>query len=118
MRQHIVSFKLAFSGVWYAVRSQPNFAVHIYATIFALSLGLMLNISELEWLVIILTIVLVFTTEMINTAIESMTDLITKEYHVKAKIAKDVSAGMVLLSAIGSVIIGIIIFGPKLLNSI
>lgn len=113
---HRISFKHAFDGLVYVVKNHPNMKVHGLATLAALGLGFVLKLVFIEWLIIFFTILLVLTTEMMNTAVESMTDLITTEYRQQAKIAKDVSAGMVLLTAAGSVIIGIIIFLPKILG--
>lgn len=115
MYKHTISFRLAFSGVAYALRTQPNFLVHAGFAFASIILGILLQISRIEWLVLTFTIILVFACEMINTAIESMTDLITSEHRQSAKIAKDVSAGMVLIAAIGAVIIGSVIFLPKIL---
>jgi diacylglycerol kinase (ATP) len=114
MNRHIHSFHLAFSGVWYAIRTQLNFKVHSLAAVLAVVLGFYFQISHVEWVALILTIVLVFVAEMINTSIESMTNLITTEHRQQAKIAKDISAGMVLTAAIGAVIVGIVIFAPKI----
>ncbi len=105
---------MAFSGLRHAFTSQPNFLIHTLASILVIILGMALHLSLSEWIIVTLAIVLVFSAEMINTAIESMTDLITKEYHHEAKIAKDVSAGMVLLVSLGASIIGIVVFGPKI----
>lgn len=114
LRRHHISFKAAFSGLFWAWRTQPNFRVHFVLAAGALGLAWFLNISRLETLIIIFTIILGLTAEMINTALESMTDLITAEYRQQAKIAKDVSAGMMLTVAIGAVIIVIVIFWPYL----
>ena len=114
LRQHGVSFRNAFAGLWWALTTQPNFKVHIFLSVVALSLGWFFHISEIEFTIIIFTIVLGLSAEMINTAIESMTDLITKEWRSEAKIAKDVSAGMMLVVAIGAVFVAGIIFIPKL----
>lgn len=72
------------------------------------------QISRLEFLILLLTITLVLIAEMINTSLEAATDLLTPEYQSQAKIAKDVAAGMVLLTAVLSVIIGLVIFIPYL----
>jgi len=77
--------------------------------------GIYFEISYIEWLVILFTFNMVIVAEMVNTSIESMVDLITLERREDAKIAKDVSAGMVLISALSSVIIGMYIFLPKFL---
>lgn len=79
-------------------------------------MGWWLGLSQLEWLIILFTIVLVFIAEMVNTAIESMTDLITVRYSRHAKAAKDVAAGMVLVTAISALIVAAAIFLPYLIN--
>lgn len=111
---HKISFKYAWDGIMYAFTSQPNLRFHgMFAVLVTLS-GWYFQLTRFEWLTVIFTVLLMFTAEMVNTALESMTDLITIEYRNQAKLAKDTSAGMVLLNAIGSVIIGIIIFGPHI----
>ena len=114
MTKHHISFKHAIDGILYCVRTQPNFRLHLFAAILVIFLGKYLKIESTEWIILAFTIILVLVAEMVNTALESMTDLITKEYHQEAKIAKDVSAGMVLVSAISAVIVGVIIFLPYL----
>lgn len=75
-------------------------------------------VSTIEYLVIIFTIILGLSVEMINTSIESMTDLITLEHRQDAKVAKDVAAGMMLMTALGAFVIGCVIFGPRVLDVI
>ena len=116
MNRHVHSFQLAFSGIWYALTTQLNFVVHTIIACLALGLGLTLHISYLEWVAILIAIVLVLVAEMINTSIESMTDLITTEHRQHAKVAKDVSAGMVLVAALGAVAIAALIFLPKIMR--
>lgn len=116
MNDHLLSFGLAFKGIFYAFRTQLNFKVHTFFTFSVIILGWLMNISSTEWYILILTIIMVFVAEMLNTSIESVTDLVTTEHRLSAKIAKDVSAGMVLIAAIGSVIIGLMIFLPKLVE--
>ncbi len=112
LRKHHISFKNAFAGVFWALRTQPNFRIHITLSLFALLAGIILRISHIEMTIIVFTILLGLTVEMLNTAIESMTDLITTEWREQAKIAKDVSAGMMLLVAFGAVIVAAFIFSP------
>ncbi len=114
IRQHTISFKNAFAGLWWALTTQPNFRIHISLSVAALLLSWYLGISALEWVIIVFTIVLGLSAEMINTAMESMTDLITHEWRKEAKVAKDVSAAMMLTVAIGAVIVAGLIFGPKI----
>src|SRR3989339_493255 len=122
LKKHTVSFKYAFKGLYYALRTQPNFAVHIFMAFAAAGLGLYLKISDLEWAIIVLTILAVLAAEMFNTALETVTDAL--KVHKKTErddyyimVAKDVAAGAVLLSAVAAVIVGLIIFGPKIFSS-
>ena len=111
---HRISFKHAWDGIWHTFKTQPNMRFHGFISILVVLSGWYFQISKIEWFVILFTILLMFTAEMINTSIESMTDLITTEHKKAAKIAKDVSAGMVLLNAVGSIVIGLYIFLPKI----
>lgn len=108
----IASFKYAFSGLWYALRTQRNARVHLSLAILATGAGIILHISAVEFALIFVAITMVFVAEMFNTVFELCVDLASPEYHPLAKIAKDVAAGAVLLSAILAVIIGIFVFGP------
>jgi diacylglycerol kinase len=110
----IAGFGYAFQGLWYALRTQRNARVHLTVAIFATILGIVLRISAVEFAMIFMAIAGVFIAEMFNTVFELCVDLASPEYHPLAKIAKDVAAGAVLLSAILSVIIGLFIFGPHL----
>lgn len=114
LKRHTISFKHALDGIVYTFKSQPNFRVHSVFAILAISLGFYFSISSSEWAVIILVISWVLVAEMINTTVESVIDLHTQTYHDLAKVAKDVSAGMVLISAIMAVIVGLIIFVPQI----
>ena len=116
LRRHTVSFRNAFAGIWWAFTTQPNFRIHLILASFALFLSWYLGITQIELAVVIFTVVLGLLAEMINTAIESMTDLITKEWHKEAKIAKDVSAGMMLTVSVGAVLVAWVIFGSKLIS--
>ena len=112
LRKHHISFKNAFSGLFWALRTQPNFRVHFILSVLAIALAIYLRITYIEQTIILFTIVLGLTAEMINTSIEAMTDLITKEWRKEAKIAKDVSAGMMLMVAITATVVAVIIFRP------
>ncbi len=114
LHRHTISFKHAADGIKYAITTQPNFRIHCIIATLVLIAGWYFHISGLEWGLLIFTILWVLLSEMMNTTVESMVDLITTEYQEQAKVAKDVAAGMVLLGAIGSIIMGIIIFLPKL----
>ena len=116
LRKHHISFKNAYRGIFWAFDTQPNFKIHLLLSFIALFLGFILEISGIEMLLIIFCIVLGLGAEMINTSIEAMTDLITIEWRKEAKIAKDVSAGMMLVIAIGTLIVGFYIFIPKIIK--
>lgn len=117
-RIHRISFKHAFDGFVYAVKTQPNFRFHLLATVAVILMGIYFSISPVEWLILVFTINTVLVAEMVNTSIESMVDLITLERRADAKIAKDVSAGMVLISATLAVVVALIVFLPKILTVI
>lgn len=117
-RSLIKSLGYATEGIIYAYKENQNIRIHFFAAIIASVVSIMLGVTHLEMVVIALTILIAICAEMVNTAIEKMTDLITKEHRLEAKIAKDVSAGMVLITAIGSVVVGIIIFTPYILRLI
>ncbi|MDQ2903642.1 MAG: diacylglycerol kinase family protein [Ktedonobacteraceae bacterium] len=110
----IAGFGYAFTGLWYALRTQRNVRVHALVAALAIIMGLILHISAIEFAIVFMAITGVFVTEMINTVCELCVDLASPEYHPLAKIAKDVAAGAVLLSAMLSVVIGLFIFGPHL----
>lgn len=117
-KHHHISFKNAFNGLFWAFKTQPNFRIHIFLSFISLFIGFCLNISYIEWVLIIFVIVIGITSEMINTSIESMTDLITIEWQKDAKIAKDVAAGMMLFTSFGAILIAAIIFIPKIIRII
>jgi len=110
----VTSFKYAFSGVWYVLRTQRNARIHAAVASAVIVLGLWLGLSRTEWAIIALTIGLVLAAESFNTVAEAAVDLATAEYHPLAKIAKDVAAGAVLLMAIAAVVVGLLILGPPL----
>jgi diacylglycerol kinase len=111
----VESFRFAFAGLAYCFATQRNFRIHIAIAILVALLGLFLGLSWVEWSVLAATVVLVLAAEMTNTMVEALVDVVTVEHHPLAKVAKDVAAGIVLLTAIGSVVVGLFIFLPKLL---
>jgi len=112
LRRHHISFQHAIEGILWAVKTQPNFIVHLIISLCVLLAASFFRISAIETTILVFTILLGLMAEMINTALESMTDLITTEWKTQAKVAKDVSAGMMLLVATGAVIIAGLIFIP------
>lgn len=114
LRKHHISFKNAWSGIVWALKTQPNFRVHIVLSIIALALAKYFSITTTETIIIVFTILLGLAAEMINTSLECMTDIITTQWRQEAKRAKDVAAGMMLLVAIGALGVAILIFGPRI----
>lgn len=94
------------------IRSQHNAWIHALATVAVLVLGLIFGLSTADWCWIVLAVVGVWTAEALNTAFEFLTDVASPNFHPVAGTAKDVAAGAVLISALGSVVIGLLIFGP------
>lgn len=110
----IAGFRYALRGLWYAMRTQRNARVHVSIAILAILMGVVLHISAVEFAIVFVAITGVFIAEMFNTVVELCIDLASPDYHPLAKVAKDVAAGAVLLSAMLSVVIGLFIFGPHL----
>ncbi|MBP9816253.1 diacylglycerol kinase family protein [Candidatus Woesebacteria bacterium] len=112
--KHSISFKHAYDGVLWALRSQPNYRIHIVFSTIAVFLGWTLAIDYYEWLLIILLITMGLVIETLNTGLEATTDAITREWREEIKIAKDVAAAAMLTFAVGAVIIAVMIFVPKI----
>lgn len=108
------SFTHAFAGISYALNHDQNLVVHFIAALLVIIASIFFKVNAFEMGILGVMILLVITTEMINSTMEKIVDLITKEHRVEAKIAKDVSAGMVLITAIGSMIVGFLIFLPHI----
>lgn len=114
-QNRILSFKYAFSGIWQALREEPNMKFHFLIALVVILLGFLLKIRSIEWLIITLTIGVVMVLELTNTAIETVVDSFTEKDHPGAKKAKDISAGAVLVGAIMAAVVGLIIFVPYFL---
>ena len=109
------SFKYAFSGISYVLKTSRNFKIQLIFAVASLMIGFLLQISQSNYVILIATIMSVLTLEILNTSIESIVDLVMKkEFSSLAKISKDTSAGAVLLASINSVIIAVYIFVPKI----
>lgn len=113
-RSIIDSFNYAVSGIILSIKTEKNMMIHYIIAVSVLALSLFFNFSRVEFLILLFAISLVLTLEMINTAIEKTVDLITKEYHPFARIAKDVSAGAVLIAAVNALIVGYLLFFDRL----
>ena len=108
-------FVYAFNGVVAFFRQGHNAKIHLFAAAVAITLSVYLTLSKMEWAVIIFSIILVLVTEMINTTIEKAMDFISKDYHYEIKLIKDIAAGAVLLTSLGSLVAGCIVFIPKII---
>ena len=115
-RKFSSSIKNCLEGINFVITNESNFKKEIVIGIIALLLSYILKISRIEFIIILIMIALVLTSEIINTSIEKVVDLYTKDYNNLAKIAKDVSAGSVLVMSIFSLLVGVIIFLPKIIN--
>lgn len=108
------SFSYAITGIVTAVRSERNMRIHLILSIIAIGCSLFFSISLVEWLFVIVAIGGMFSLEILNTAVERVVDLVTEEYHPLAKQAKDLAAGAVFVYALTVMIIGLIIFLPRI----
>lgn len=109
------SFGYAFKGIDDVIEHEPNMKIHVVVAILVVIMAFILKVSIIEWIILVLLIGAVLAAETINTTIENLVDMYTKEYDEKAKVVKDTAAGTVLILAITSAIIGLIIFIPKII---
>lgn len=119
-RKHtlVQSFGFAFEGLRAAVTKGRNFRIQLVMAALASILGVYLKLSSSEWLDLVIVAVLVLILELVNTSIEALVDLVSPEIREKAKLAKDVSAATVLVASIGSVVVGALLFLPKIFKGI
>ena len=110
------SFKYAIEGIWTSFKTERNMKIHIFIMILVIIAGIILKINKSEWIICIILFAIVIGSELFNTSIETIVDMVMPEKNEKAKIAKDVSAGAVLVVAIGAAIIGLVIFVTRILN--
>lgn len=108
------SFGHAFRGLWHVIQTQKNAWLHAVITTAVVLLAFWLQVSALEWAVLVLTIALVWSAEFFNTAIEAVVDLASPVKHPLAKTGKDVGAAAVLIAALAAVLVGLLILGPPL----
>ncbi|MCF8357326.1 MAG: diacylglycerol kinase family protein [Prolixibacteraceae bacterium] len=115
-RRRMLSFRHAFNGIRLLFKNEHNARIHLFFTIAVVAFGIWLPLSATEWIVIILAIGFVFTAEMFNSAIEKLADAVDEKPNEKIKIVKDLSAGAVLIAAIGAATVGLIVFIPHLID--
>jgi diacylglycerol kinase len=113
-RSRLASFRYAFAGWWYVLRSQRNAWIHAVASIAVFVFALWLGLGSVEWAILVLTVALVWVAEFVNTAVEAVVDLLAPNIHPLAKVSKDVAAAAVLIAALAAVVIGLLLLGPPL----
>lgn len=113
INQRTKSFSYAFQGLKTILKEEPNFWIHLLAALLVISAGFWFNITSYEWLAILFAIAMVLAAEIFNTAIENLSDAVTKEQNPHIKKTKDLAAAAVLITSIFALIIGIIVFLPK-----
>jgi len=112
------SFEHAFHGWWYVLRTQRNAWIHAAISTAVVLVAFWLRLPLRDWAVLFLTIAMVWTAEFINTALEAVVDLVSPHHHPLARVGKDVGAAAVLLAALASILIGLLILGPPLLEKL
>jgi diacylglycerol kinase len=118
MKKFLKGFHFAFEGLVHAFKTQVNMRFHLFAAFLVVIFAIYFKITLQEWLWVLLSIALVFSAELLNTALEALTDLASPEIHPLAKIAKDSAAAAVLTLAIFAILVGLIVFLPYLLEFI
>jgi diacylglycerol kinase len=118
LSSRVRAIRFAIEGWWYVLRTQQNAWIHALASICVIVMGFWLKLPRQDWAILVLTIAMVWIVEFINTSVEVLTNLASPQRNHLAKITKDVSAAAVLIAAAASVIIGILILGPPLLERI
>lgn len=116
LNKFLHSFTYPIKGLKYAYRNEQNLAVDVGIGLFVVIASFIFKVSTTEAIALVLTIGLVITCELFNTAIEATVDLVTEDYHPLAKVAKDTSAAAVFVFTIAALLVGIIIFLPKVIN--
>jgi diacylglycerol kinase len=114
----VESFRYAFTGIWYTLKTQRNAQIHLAIALVVIILGLALDLDPAEWAILARTTGFVGATEMLNTVAEAAMDYATTDFDPQVKIVKDVAAGAVLIAAITAVIVGLLILGPPLLAAL
>ena len=116
LKSRIKSFRFAFAGIWAMLKNEHNARIHLAAAIMAIIMGVILKINPIEWSLLIIVIGLVFLTELLNTAIEKLADFVEPEWNEVIRKTKNYAAAAVLISAIISIIVGGLIFIPRVLD--
>jgi diacylglycerol kinase len=110
----LASFRYAFAGWWYVLRTQRNAWIHALVSLAVVAVGFWLGLGRIDWAILLLTVALVWVAEFVNTAVEAVVDLLSPDIHPLAKVSKDVAAAAVLIAALAAVGVGLLILGPPL----
>ena len=110
----IHSMGYALAGWWYAIRRERSIWVHLVATVAVIVVAVWLQVSRLDWALLVLAIGLVWMAELMNTAVEAVVDLVSPEFNPLAKVAKDTAAAAVLAASLAASVVGLLVFGPPL----
>jgi diacylglycerol kinase (ATP) len=113
-RTRALSFRYAFSGWWFVIRTQRNAWIHALVSIAVVIVSIWLGLSARDWAIIVVAIAMVWTAEFINTALEAVVDLASPQQHYLARVGKDVGAAAVLIAAASAALIGFLILGPPI----
>ncbi len=113
-RKRILSFKYAFRGIWLLVSKEHNAWIHCFIAVCVVAAGFLSGLDRLEWIAVVFAIGMVLAAEAVNTTIEYLCDFVSPEYSEAIKHTKDLAAGAVLILAIASVVIGGLVFLPKI----
>lgn len=108
-----VGLSFAWNGLLHVIKNERNLRIHIFITIVVIAIGYYFTLTLIEWTIIFLVIGFVLVTEVFNTVVEELINYLNPTIHPTAKVIKDMAAGAVLLAAIFSIIIGLLIFAPK-----
>ncbi|HEY7315583.1 MAG TPA: diacylglycerol kinase family protein [Gemmataceae bacterium] len=110
----VASFRHAFAGWWYVLRTQRNAWIHALASLTVFAVAIWLQLGRIDWAILLLTVALVWVAEFVNTAVEAVVDLLSPELHPLARVSKDVAAAAVLIAALAAVGVGLLVLGPPL----
>jgi len=116
LKSRLGSFKFAFHGLWSLLKNEHNSRIHFLAAIVVIAIGLALKINLMEWSLLVIVIGLVIISELLNTSLETLADLVEPEWNERIMKAKDYAAAAVLISAVISAVVGGFIFIPKILD--
>ncbi len=116
LKSRAISFRFAFAGWWFVIRTQRNAWIHAVVSVAVILVSFWLQLAARDWAVIVMAIAMVWTAEFLNTALEAVVDLASPHQHYLARVGKDVGAAAVLIAAGSAALIGFLVLGPPLWN--